>query len=253
MIDLSRVGAHVVGDLVRFGIYLPDVGVDKAVRLTAKVSYVSDFAWENFADCPLHYKDDDDGFPFYEGSLDLSGRRKGTYRFQYEISRGSNVYPRWASDPFARRTAAGHRSAFLYGEEESVRVSSFDVPSVEDLVVYECNVSEFNRTFEGVIRNLDYLEALGINAIEFMPLTNVAETYNWGYVPLNVFAPDERFGAPNDLKRLVNSCHERGIAVVLDVVYNHISGNFGYNTIYDQIGVENPITGKVRQTLRQSS
>jgi maltooligosyltrehalose trehalohydrolase len=247
MIDLSRVGAHLVGDRVRFGIYLPNIGKDESICLTAKVSYVNDFAWENFIDCPLQYKDNSDGFPFYEGNLNLSGRKRGIYRYQYEISKGDAVYPRWASDPFARQTAAGHRSAFLYGEEEKMSVSPFDIPPVKDLMVYECNVSEFNRTFEGVIRNLDYLEALGINAIEFMPLTNVAETYNWGYVPLNLFAPDERFGTPNDLKKLVKSCHERGIAVILDVVYNHISGNFGYNAIYDQIGIENPIIGKFRK------
>jgi len=76
-----------------------------------------------------------------------------------------------------------------------------------------------------------------------MPLTNIVETYRWGYIPLNFFAPDERFGTPNDLRKLVKACHERGIAVIMDVVYNHISGRFGYNVIYNQIGVENPIVG----------
>jgi maltooligosyltrehalose trehalohydrolase len=244
MIDLSQVGAHVKRDTVHFGIYLPKIGKDESINLTAKVSYVDDFAWENFFDCTLQYKDSNDGFPFYEGDLDLSGGKKGIYRYQYEINKGDTVYPRWASDPFARLTAAGHRSAFLYGDEENISVPALDIPSVTDLIVYECNVSEYNRTFEGFIRNLDYLQALGINAVEFLPLTNVVETYNWGYVPLNLFAPDERFGTPNDLKKLVKACHERGIAVILDVVYNHISGNFGYNTIYDQIGIENPITGR---------
>jgi maltooligosyltrehalose trehalohydrolase len=244
MINLSRVGAHLVGDQARFGIYLPNISEDENVSLTAKVSYVSDFAWENFLDCPLHYKDSDDGFPLYEGTLNLSGRKKGVYRYQYEISKGDTACPRWASDPFARRTAAGHRSAFLYGDEEKISIPAFDIPNVKDLIVYECNVSEFNRTFEGTARNLDYLEALGVNAIEFMPLTNIAETYKWGYVPLNLFAPDERFGTPNDLKKLVKACHQRGIAVILDAVYNHISGNFGYNTIYEQLGKENPVTGR---------
>lgn len=243
MIDLSRVGAYLDGDCVRFGIYLPGLGEEESICLTAKVSHVSDFAWEKIIDCPLQYEDSRDGYPFYEGNLDLSGRKKGLYRYQYEIGKDDAVYSRWASDPFARRTAAGHRSAFLYGDEEKVSVPPFDIPPVTELIVYECSVSEYNRTFEGFIRNLDYLEALGINAVEFMPLTNVVETYRWGYVPLNLFAPDERFGTPNDLRKLVKACHERGIAVIMDVVYNHISGRFGYNVIYDQIGVENPITG----------
>jgi 1,4-alpha-glucan branching enzyme len=243
MIDLSRVGAHLDGDCVHFGIYLPGLGEEESICLIAKVSHVSDFAWEKIIDCPLQYEDSRDGYPFYEGKLDLSGRKKGLYRYQYEITKDGTLYPRWASDPFARRTAAGHRSAFLYRDEEKVSVLPFDIPPVTELIVYECSVSEYNRTFEGFIRNLAFLEALGINAVEFMPLTNVFETYRWGYVPLNFFAPDERFGTPNDLRKLVKACHERGIAVIMDVVYNHVSGRFGYNVLYDQIGVENPVTG----------
>jgi 1,4-alpha-glucan branching enzyme len=242
MIDLSRVGAHLDGDSVCFGIYLPSVEKEEAVHLTAKVSHVKDFAWEKIIDCQLQYQDNNDGYPYYEGKLDLTGKKKGLYRYQYEISKNDDIGDYWASDPFARRTAAGHRSAFLYDDEENVIIPRLDIPPVTELIVYECNVSEFNRTFEGFIRKLEYLEALGINAIEFMPLTNVVETYRWGYVPLNLFAPDERFGTPNDLKRVVKACHERNIAVIMDVVYNHISGNFGYNVIYNQIGFKNPIT-----------
>ena len=244
MIELSRVGAHLDGDSVRFGLYLPALEKEEAISLTAKVSHISDFAWEKIFDCPLHYIDNQDGYPFYEGNLDLTGKKKGLYRYQYEVGKHDTIYPWWASDPFARRTAAGHRSAFLYGNEEKVKLPPFEMPSVDELIVYECSISEYNRTFEGFIRNIDYLEALGVNAVEFMPLTNVVETYRWGYVPLNLFAPDERFGRPNDLKRLIITCHELGIAVIMDVVYNHISGRFGYNVIYDQIGIENPITGE---------
>ena len=244
MINLSRVGAHLDGGSVRFGLYLPGLKKEDAISLTAKISPASDFAWENVLDCPLQYIDNRDGYPFYEGSLNLTDKKKGLYRYQYEIGKYGAIYPWWASDPFARRTAAGHRSAFLYDEEEKVSTPSLKIPSVNELIVYECSISEYNRTFEGFIRNLDYLEALGVNAVEFMPLTNVFETYRWGYVPLNLFAPDERFGSSNDLKKLIKKCHERGIVVIMDVVYNHVSGRFGYNVIYDQVGIENPITGE---------
>jgi 1,4-alpha-glucan branching enzyme len=225
-------------------LYLPGLEEESAISLTAKVSPVSDLSWNKIIDCPLQYIDNSDGYPFYTGTLDLTGRKKGLYRYQHEIRKNSTAYPRWASDPFATRTAAGHRSAFFYGDEEKVTVPPLEIPSVSDLIVYECNISEYNRTFEGFTRNLCYLEALGVNAVEFMPLTNVLETYRWGYVPLNLFASDERFGTPNDLRKLVKACHERGIAVIIDVVYNHISGRFGYNVIYDQIGADNPITGE---------
>ena len=243
MINLSRVGAQLDGDSIHFGIYLPGIGIEDEISLTAKISHISDFAWENILDCPIHYADNRDGYPFYEGKLNLDGNKKGVYRYQYEINKSNTIFPQWASDPFAKLTAAGHRSAFLYDTEEKITLEPFEIPPVNELIVYECNLSEYNHTFEGFMRNIEYLEALGINAVEFMPLTNVQETYNWGYVPLNLFAPDERFGRPSGLKRLIKTCHKLGIAVIMDVVYNHISGRFGYNVIYDQIGIDNPITG----------
>jgi 1,4-alpha-glucan branching enzyme len=245
VINLNRVGAHFEGDRVRFGIYLPGLEEEACVHLKAKLSHVSDFAWQHILNCPLSYVDNNDNYPFYEGKINLADRKKGLYRYQYQISKNNTSYPRWASDPFATRTAAGHRSAVLNDhQEEKVILPHFDIPKVTDLVVYECNISEYNRTFEGFIRKLDYIEALGFNAIEFMPLTNVLETIRWGYIPLNLFAPDERFGTPTDFKKLIKACHEREIAVILDMVYNHISGRFGYNVIYEQTGVENPITGE---------
>lgn len=117
MIDLSRVGAHLEGDSVLFGMYLPGLEEEQSVRLTAKISHVSDVAWENTFDCPLEYKDTRDGYPFHQGKLDLNGRKTGLYRYQYQISKDGSPFPRWASDPFATRTVAGHRSAFFFGEE----------------------------------------------------------------------------------------------------------------------------------------
>ena len=122
MIDLFRVGAQLDGDNIRFGIYLPDIEKEDEISLTAKISHVSDFAWENTLDCSLNYLDNQDGYSFYEGQLDLTGQKKGLYRYQYEVHKKDTIYPRWASDPFAKLTAAGHRSAFLYDQEEKVKL-----------------------------------------------------------------------------------------------------------------------------------
>ena len=245
-IDLSRVGVRIKDEEAIFGMYLPNVNTD-SIGLVAQLSHISDLAWENIISCPLTFVDSDDGYPLYQGKLSLSNMKKGTYRYQYQVIEDNVAKPRWANDPFAIRTVEGHRAAFFYGENEVIDVPSINVPSPADLVVYECNVAEFNRTFEGFLRKLDYLEALGVNAIEFMPLTNVVETTNWGYVPLNFFAPDERFGTPDQLKQVVAACHQRQIAVILDVVYNHVNDAFGYNRIYEQIGVENPFVGPFKK------
>jgi 1,4-alpha-glucan branching enzyme len=82
-------------------------------------------------------------------------------------------------------------------------------------------VREFNRDFQGVVVQLDYLLDLGINTLELMPVTNVREDVEWGYTPLGYFALDERLGGGTGLKQLVDACHGRGIAVIVDAVYAH--------------------------------
>jgi 1,4-alpha-glucan branching enzyme len=76
-----------------------------------------------------------------------------------------------------------------------------------------------------------------------MPVTHVKEEVEWGYTPLGYFAPDERLGGAEGMRRLVNACHERGIAVVLDAVYAHAHPEFAYNLVYDSSGEPNPMMG----------
>lgn len=90
-------------------------------------------------------------------------------------------------------------------------------------------------TFEAIIPYLDYLKNdLGINAIELMPVGQFSGERNWGYDGTYIYAPQNSYGGPEGLKKLINSCHNLGIAVILDVVYNHLGpeGNylsdFGY-------------------------
>lgn len=103
------------------------------------------------------------------------------------------------------------------------KVDSFAAPPEERLVIYELLVRDFvaSHTYKGVIDSLDYLESLGINAIELMPVNEFEGNVSWGYNPSFHMALDKYYGTPDDLKALVDACHERGIAVILDVVYNH--------------------------------
>jgi maltooligosyltrehalose trehalohydrolase len=99
-----------------------------------------------------------------------------------------------------------------------------------ELVVYELHVGTFTPegTFAGVERQLPYLRDLGITAIEIMPVADFAGSRNWGYDGVALFAPSRAYGTPDDLRRLVNSAHEHGLSVLLDVVYNHLGPEGAY-------------------------
>jgi maltooligosyltrehalose trehalohydrolase len=107
---------------------------------------------------------------------------------------------------------------------------------LKDYIIYELHVGTFTKegTFEAIISCLDYLKYVGISAIELMPVSQFPGSRNWGYDGVYHFAPQNSYGGPDSLKRLVDACHRKGIAVILDVVYNHLGpegnylNNFGY-------------------------
>ncbi len=110
----------------------------------------------------------------------------------------------------------------------------FGLP-LEDYIIYELHVGTFTAeaTFDAIIPHLDALKDLGITAVELMPVAQFPGNRNWGYDGVYPFAVQNSCGGPEGLRRLVNACHLRGLAVVLDVVYNHLGpegnylGNFG--------------------------
>ena len=99
-----------------------------------------------------------------------------------------------------------------------------------EAVVYELHVGTFTPegTFGAIIGKLDHLVALGVTAIELMPVAEFAGTRNWGYDGVLPYAPDRSYGQPDDLKDLVQAAHERGLMVLLDVVYNHLGPEGNY-------------------------
>lgn len=107
---------------------------------------------------------------------------------------------------------------------------------LRDYIIYEVHVGTFTTegTLDAAIDRLDDLKGLGITAVEVMPVAQFPGTRNWGYDGVYPFAVQNSYGGPESLRRLVNACHQRGLAVVLDVVYNHLGpeGNyladFGY-------------------------
>jgi maltooligosyltrehalose trehalohydrolase len=103
-------------------------------------------------------------------------------------------------------------------------------PGLGELVIYELHVGTFTPegTFDGVASRLDYLAGLGVNAIELMPVAEFAGDRGWGYDGVDLYAPHHAYGGPDGLRRLVDACHRRGIAAILDVVYNHLGPEGNY-------------------------
>jgi maltooligosyltrehalose trehalohydrolase len=102
--------------------------------------------------------------------------------------------------------------------------------ALKDYVLYELHVGTFtpDGTFSAIIPHLDELKDLGITAVELMPVAQFPGNRNWGYDGVYPFAVQNSYGGPGGLRRLVDACHQRGLAVVMDVVYNHLGpeGNF---------------------------
>jgi maltooligosyltrehalose trehalohydrolase len=101
---------------------------------------------------------------------------------------------------------------------------------LKDFIIYELHTGTFTSegTFESVIPRLSYLVDLGITAIEIMPVAEVPGNRNWGYDGASLYAPQSSYGGPTGLKKLVDACHGRGLAVLLDVVYNHLGPEGNY-------------------------
>lgn len=107
-------------------------------------------------------------------------------------------------------------------------VTDFDRPAENSLAVYELLLRDFtlDSSVDAALAKLDYLDKLGINAIELMPIQEFDGNDSWGYNPCFYFAADKAYGTEEAYKRFIDECHKRGIAVILDVVFNHATGQF---------------------------
>ena len=145
----------------------------------------------------------------------------------------SSTYPNMPQYP--TNFGSGPVSVFTPGEDAFPWTDQGYVrPDQENLFIYELLVRDFSedRTFKVIEDTLDYLENLGVQAIELMPVNEFNGNDSWGYNPTFFFAVDKAYGSKEDLKRLVDACPERGIAVILDIVFNHADQPNPFITLY---------------------
>ncbi len=252
MIDLNEVGAFPSLTVsaqfsVRFGLYLPGIQSTDDFEVLARVIHAGDrfdpaipaatfaLAWQQgsaldlwTATVPLT--------PIAGTHFGLPGLHLYRFELWWTAPGGTRqcVCP-WITDPFAREAEIGRMSAFILNPAAAPfpwTDDAYKTPELDDLVVYELQVEEFNDTFDGVVDRLTYLQSLGVNCIELMPVTSMHLDFDWGYGPLHYFAPGRRWGGGAGLKRLVDAAHAAGIAVILDLVYEHVDPMFPYNSVY---------------------
>jgi 1,4-alpha-glucan branching enzyme/maltooligosyltrehalose trehalohydrolase len=207
-------GAQVTGQRVRFRLWAP--GCERVALC------IADGADETLLPMPSL------GDGWFE--LRVAGAGAGM-RYRYEVNDGLRV-----PDPASRSNPDD-----VHGTSEVIDPAAFDWQDTgwrgrpwEEAVVYELHVGTFSPagTFAGVIERLDYLVALGVTAIELMPVADFPGARNWGYDGVLLFAPDSRYGRPEDLKALVQAAHAKGLMVLLDVVYNHFGPEGNYLHVY---------------------
>jgi len=263
MINLSDVGAFADLDAggnleVRFGLHLPGLTPAKNYQVVVRIIHQADRFDPDIPtqDFPLVWQSGSE-LDLWSATVPLTVvpntnfGQPGVYLYRYQLWRNvpgsaDQLVTQWFTDPFARTTDIGELSSFAtpgtvpaFNWEDA----AYKTPALDDLVVYELQVEEFDDTFDGVIARIPYLQSLGVNTLELMPVTSVQLDFDWGYGPLHYFAPNLRLGGDQALRRLVNECHKAGMAVILDVVYQHVATAFPYQQVYSDAGEPSPMIG----------
>jgi maltooligosyltrehalose trehalohydrolase len=197
--EFRRLGAFSAGEETSFGVWAPSaqsISVALANRGTVPLERGDHGVWVGSA----------------------PARRGDAYGFSID---GGVPLP----DPCSRWQPEGPLgcSRVLDGERIAPR-GSFTAPSLEELVIYELHVGTFSPegTFDGVIPWLGALRDLGVTALELMPVATYSGAWGWGYDGVHIYAAHQRYGGPEGLARLIDAAHGAGLAVILDVVYNHL-------------------------------
>lgn len=132
------------------------------------------------------------------------------------------------NDPYARMLTNSSGNSIVYKDQFDWQGVEFKMPPMNQLKIYEMHIGTYHRTdengpgtFATAIEKLDHLKNMGINCVEIMPVNEFAGDWSWGYNPAFPYAIESAYGGPDGFKNFVKACHERGIGVILDVVYNH--------------------------------
>lgn len=184
-----------------------------------KVSVIGDFNHWNPAASPM----ESEGNGYWYRNM-TSAKVGQQYRFHLVTSTGefSRI------DPYARAVTNSVGNAIIHDPKFDWEDDTFAPPNWNEIVIYEMHIGSFAEdadetpgTFDKVLTRLDHLKRLGVNAVQIMPVAEFAGDRSWGYNPAHIFAVESAYGGPDALKKFVKRLHKAGIAVIIDVVYNH--------------------------------
>jgi maltooligosyltrehalose trehalohydrolase len=176
-----------------------------------------------------------------DGALPMHREEEGTFVLTTEAGPGARYLYRIDGGQEVPDPASRYQPDDVHGASQVVDPRTFVWEDEhwkgrpwEETILYELHVGSFSPegTFAGVEENLDHLVDLGVTAIELMPLSEFPGRRNWGYDGVLPFAPESAYGTPEDLKSLVQTAHEKGLMVFLDVVYNHFGPEGNYLSQY---------------------
>ena len=161
-------------------------------------------------------------------SVDVAGAKEGE-QYRYVIHSPFLTKPHYRTDPYAKRVENDRGNGYITSAEFNWGTNPFNLPSWNELVMYELHVGSFYDLntdgtpgdFKDIIPKLDYLQELGINAIELLPIYGFPGKTSLGYNPALPFDIESSYGTNSDFKDFVKAAHDKGIAILLDVVYNH--------------------------------
>ena len=177
-------------------------------------------------------------FQYYVGSSDGSAFRVHDPYTEVVYDGSNDKYITSTTYPGLREYPAGTSglvSAFKVNRDKYVwKINDYKVEDIDDLVIYEMHFRDFTQTGDiaGALEKMDYLDALGVNAVEVMPIQECDGNDSWGYNPCSYFALDKAYGSREMYKKFIDECHSRGKAVIVDVVYNHLTGAHPYAKLY---------------------
>jgi 1,4-alpha-glucan branching enzyme len=163
-------------------------------------------------------------------SLDVAGAALGD-QYKFVITNAASGQAQWKNDPYARSMTNSVGNSIVADTSFAWQCQGYSTPPWNQTVIYELHVGSLQfdpanpagrGDFDTVISKLDYLQDLGVNAIQVMPSDEFAGASSWGYNPADIFAIEDSYGGPNGFSRLVDAAHLHGMAVIYDVVYNHL-------------------------------
>ena len=211
------IGAEVIGkDETHFRVWAPKA---REIDVVLKDGTSSE---------PIFYPLTPEAGGYFSGAVNVGAGS----RYRFRVNRGENFYP----DPASRFQPQGPHGPSCIVDPRQFRWADTNWPGVtlKGQIIYEMHIGTFTKegTWCAAVEQLPELARVGITVVEMMPVADFPGKFGWGYDGVNLFAPSHLYGTPDDLRAFIDRAHSLGVAVILDVVYNHFGPDGNYLGIF---------------------